>query len=132
MPCNSDYMEPTDIELHLRETAQLLVWLCGKLGRTVAGDLSCTANATYADRDYTAELCEVMATMGEVGVSRLFAGNYKSRECRKLMDWWETHRKADAARIAKERKRAKLDELVERAVAKLTDKELDALRRRVL
>lgn len=122
MPCNSDYLNPTNREFELQRTAKLLVFVRKSLGQQIPAELKRAASDIYCKDDYVAELCGVLKNLTPALTDRIVY-NAQNKTSRGLADWWEEHQEADRKRIASE-KRVKLEQkLREKALAKLTPKE---------
>lgn len=135
MPCRSDYMEPTQKESLLQETAQLLIYvrMNTKSGVKIDDKLKAAARDIYCRRDYVPELCAAMHELTEDQMDRIVYDG-RNRDARRLADWWDEHQEADRKRLEADRKRLeeearqrKQDELRESALAKLTPEEKHAL-----
>jgi len=95
MPCNSDYMNPTNLEINLSNVYQLLDEL-------ETGILTSKYNQGYDYRVYnrgltktnldelTEELCSKLQNIDVTGYSL------------ELQIWWRNHKKADEERLKKE------------------------------
>lgn len=104
MPCNSDYMEPTQREQELQETAKVYVHVRQSLGMQVSDELARAANASYCATDYTAALCETLRALSKPAQRKVMSdiGNPMHRA---TYEWWERHKKADEARLRLEREK---------------------------
>ncbi len=111
MPCQSDYLEPTDRE---RESIKVRGFLKG-LGLSVkpAGEHGDVANL---DRD-TKRLCT-------------WCKNYDVKNYSlELQIWWRDHQIADRKRTEQWAKDLRQRTLRDQAISKLSKEELDALRK---
>lgn len=128
MPCNSDYLEPTHRERELQRAALLLVFVKNKLGISISDELLSSSTDQWCHNDYIPELCSYIKNMTPNQLKTIV---YNGRDAmsRALADWWEEHMTADAERIKRERKQKQEKKLVEKAKAKLTEKELQALKK---
>lgn len=126
MGCRSDYLQQTDYEQRLQETAQLLVYVKNELGLKVGAELTNAAADYYCKADYVPELCNALRDMTAAQVAAVVF-NARSKQSRQLADWWEEHQEADRARKAEEAKTRKDNALRKKALAKLTPAERKAL-----
>lgn len=110
MGCRSDYLEPTNYEVEVRETATLLLWFLQQLDRreiTVIAKAKVVSDNTYptkADGDFVVStLCAELRELQTKSKARfdeiVYGRNKRSRE---LANWWEDHEKADNIRIKKD------------------------------
>lgn len=126
MPCDSSYLEPTHRERQLQQTAQLLVYVHGKLTLRSSADLLAAAANQYCREDYVPELCAILNSLSPEELESIVY-NARSKESRTLADWWERHQEADRKREAAERRDAERAALRASALAKLTPAERKAL-----
>lgn len=127
MPCRSDYMEPTDKQKQLKETAKLYIYVLECLGKTIPVELRKAANTYYCTDDYVPVLCEALHCLSDKELDEIVY-NARNKTSRQLADWWETHQEADKARFEKEKEetRNKVN-LINSGLSKLTDEEKKAL-----
>lgn len=99
MPCRSDYMEPTNKEKRLQETAQLLMYVRSntKTGVKISNALRSAAGNLYCTKDYVPELCGVIRGLSEEDKDRIMYDG-RNPTARKLADWWDEHEEADRVR----------------------------------
>lgn len=98
MPCNADYLEPTNREKQLQHAANLLVYLYKKLGITPLDWVAAEANNIYAsDERSVVQLCATLKAL-EPSVRDWVVYNARNKTARQLADWWEEHQAADAER----------------------------------
>lgn len=98
MPCNSDYMDPTNKEKELQETAKLLVYALKKKRRKVPKWVSDAAKDIYCLEDKVVpELCSLIRSFHKEDMDRIVY-NGRDKTSRRLADWWEEHEKADKKR----------------------------------
>ena len=128
MPCRSDYMDPTQKERLLQETAQLTVYVLESLGESVPQKLTNAANDIYCRADYVPLLCCLMKEieLNPAEMNRIVYDGH-SKNARRLADWWEKHVEADRIREAKEAKERADAKIREGLLKKLTPEELDYL-----
>lgn len=126
MPCNSDYMNPSEKEQQLQETAMLLTWLNYQLGIRSTDKMHMAAKNQYCRDDYVPELCKLVRSLTEEQMNT-YVYNGRDRMSRKLADWWDEHEAADRKRVAKEEEARKRKEIIERVKEKLEPDELEAL-----
>lgn len=122
MPCDSSYMNPTDIEKNRKQVATLILFVNKKLkkktsDRIVRASKHCYGEGVDLDKD-TAKLCEKIREMTDQELD-FIVYNGRDKTSRQLADWWETHKAADEKRRAKEKKKAEqiLKELARRSRA---------------
>jgi hypothetical protein len=128
MPCRSDYMEPNQKERLLQETAQLLIYVLMNTnsGVKVSNKLKFASRDIYCQRDYVAELCTAIRSLTEEEQARIVYDG-RNPEARRLADWWDKHQEADRKRLEEEHRQNMRDELRNKALAKLTPEEIEAL-----
>ena len=126
MPCNSDYMNPTEKEIKLKETAMFYDFALSKMGLQVPIEVTLAANAEYGGDDYVEPLCSLIKRMSEEQKETIIY-NAKNRLSRKLADWYEEHLEADRKREAEEQKIKQQDKLRKSALLKLTKEERQSL-----
>lgn len=103
MPCNTDYMESTAREIHIREAAILLVYTMNRLDREIPDWIHDEADDMYAkDERVVAILCETLRNMEEGDRDLFIYADVRNKLSRQLMDWWEEHQDVDVQRIKKE------------------------------
>ena len=101
MPCNSEYLRPSEREEKLQHTAKLLVWVHAQI------DLECpkwireAASSIYGNADTVAELCRILKRLEPEKLEYLLT--QKIRESRDLANWWEDHQETDRKREALEK-----------------------------
>ena len=127
MPCRSDYMEPTQKERLLQETAVLYAYALDALGEEVPDTVHQAATDQYCRVDFVPELCRLIRNMTADKCDRIVY-NPRSKISRKLADWWEKHEEADRKRQAKEDEELLKQEFYERVIMKLNDDEIDVLK----
>lgn len=125
MPCRSDYMEPTNKERRLRETAELLMHVLynTNTGIKVDSKLKGAARDIHCKEDYVPMLCEVLHSLSTEDFDRLVY-NARCPTSRKLADWWDEHLKADAEREKAEESRRNEAAMKESIRSKLTPDEI--------
>ncbi len=127
MPCISDFPEPTTRQVHLQETAQLLVWVLPLLAKNIPANVAAQARNEYANDDTLVPmLCEIVRNLSPTG-KRDLVYDAHNKMSRRLATWWENHEEADRKRTASEKKDAKTKALRESALSKLSAAERDAL-----
>lgn len=119
MPCNSDYMESNQLEVHLSKVACLLDELAGKPWnfRDWNGyhpDVYGKASKAMGDK-LTAELC--------TAIQKIDVTQYSLE----MQIWWRNHQAADKKRIALELAQTKTEADRQAALSKLTDYERQLL-----
>lgn len=134
MPCNCDYMNPTEAEIDSRETAQNLEFVLTSLGHTPAALYRRAAENYYGDasllNDMTVLLCKTLRDLEATDAEKFeqLVYNGRNKQSRQLAIWWERHEEADRNREAVESADADRKRLVKQALAKLTDEEKAALK----
>lgn len=113
MPCRSDYMEPTQKERLLQETAQLLGYVLVMTDQDVPGRVADAANNVYCRTDLVAELCAQIRAMDEATFNQVVY-NARDPRSRRLADWWERHEEADRKRAEAERAATRRQALIQR------------------
>ena len=113
MPCNSDYMNASSIEIEMSRVACLLDELAGK--KWTQSDWDGYHPAAYGkawSKDFrdkmVAELCS--ALQGVV------VGDYSLE----MQMWWRDHQEADRVRVAREMKEIERESARSEAIAKLS------------
>lgn len=127
MPCNSDYLDPNQLERELQRTAKLIVYVHVLRNTLPPVWVVKQARERYADRDdLVPMLCELIKSMSPVE-RELIVYDAHDPESRDLANWWEAHQAADAAREAAEAQAAEHERLRRAAMSKLTPEEQMAL-----
>jgi hypothetical protein len=121
-------MEPNQKERLLQETARLLIYvrMNTNSGVKVSSRLRAAACDVYCRKDYVAELCTAIRSLTEEEQARIVYDGRNS-EARRLADWWDKHEEADRNRLEEEHRQNMRDELRNKALAKLTPEEIEAL-----
>lgn len=127
MACNSDYMEQSELERRLQETAQLYVFAASKLKVDIPEWVTKQASCYYAsNKQIVPMLCDLIGSMNETQLDTIVY-NARDKMARRLADWWEEHQEADRKRIAAEKKEQREREMKQKALKKLTKKEKQIL-----
>lgn len=137
MPCQSDYMEPTRAEQNSKKTAELLLYVMSAISKWGHPKIHTTfVQATVAASDeygrpgrleqFTQDLCILISAMDE-NMRDEVVYNGKSKESRRLADWWDEHKEADRKRILAEAEESNRNSLRQSAMSKLTSEERRAL-----
>ncbi len=127
MPCNSDYLEPTEREQELRRAARLLIFALEAQGREAPDWARSEAENLYAkDERSVTSLCALIKSMGEPERDRIVY-DAKSKASRDLADWWEEHQEADRRREEREAAEARREADRRSALGKITEEEKAAL-----
>jgi uncharacterized NAD(P)/FAD-binding protein YdhS len=127
MPCNSDYMNPTNKEKQLRKTNQLLAFALTELGRDVPKDVETAADELYGGRPQSVyDLCDLLEKMTDENLNAIV---YDGRNAmsRHLANWWDLHKEADRQREAKKTAKEQQQAVKKLAFEKLTEEEREAL-----
>lgn len=127
MPCRSDYLEPTQRERLLQNTAQLYAYVLAETGQRVPDRVQAAAGDSYCSDDYVSHLCDQLTHMN-VDTRHRVVYNAHDRTARRLADWWEEHQAADHRRIAQEAAEARRQDQYEQVIAKLSDDEIAVLK----
>lgn len=105
MPCNSDYLEPTQFEQKVQRTAQLLEYVISKCELPDDRRTNLIASNIYplkSDGDYVvSKLCGILSSFDDETMERIVYDAH-CKVCRELATWWEEHQEADKKRLEKE------------------------------
>jgi hypothetical protein len=128
MPCNSDYLEPTNLEVELQRAAILLIYVRKALNQKPEPWLTKAAKSIYGEGGKRAIplLCAALKSLPPRSIAKIVY-NAKNRTARDLADWWEDHQAADREREKSERERMKQRKLRSSALSKLSKGEREAL-----
>lgn len=127
MPCNSDYLRPTQREREMQRAAKLLVYVHQQTGKAPPDFAVKEADNSYAsDERNVVDLCGFLRAMNDEDRERLVY-NAKDKTARDLADWWEEHQAADAAREAGKSIEEQRKAAANSGLAKLTAEEKKAL-----
>jgi hypothetical protein len=103
MPCNSDYLTPTRLEVESRKTAENIKYLLTELKLEVPSLIE-NATGCYGDRHIAdtmvSTLCKLCKGLTKDEMDKIVYG--RTKEARQLADWWEEHQEADRLREEKE------------------------------
>lgn len=106
MPCNCDYMNPTQAEINSQKTCQNLVYLFEKINKSIPEWAENAANNYYGDigklNAAVVLLCTTIKGLTDDQMAEIVYDG-RDKRSRQLADWWEEHEAADAAREAKEK-----------------------------
>lgn len=121
MPCNSDYMNPTEAEQNSKETAEHLVYISKKLSHIKLPDYVKPASKSYYGdvknlNSMVVLLCDILTTMRQVDLEAIVY-NAKSRKSRDLANWWDVHKEADKKRREKEKKHKEKEDKFQKSKA---------------
>lgn len=120
MPCNSDYMNPNDLEENASTVLCLLAELKGQYVRP-----------EWRKGYHPSAYCKGMTKAKLDALVADLCGKLKGEDVTQysleMQIWWRDHLAADAAREAEERKEADLRRLREQALSNLTPEERAAL-----
>ena len=105
MPCNSSYMEPNHAEKNSKQVAENLVYVYTALGVDAPQNIINASSSCYGDprslNSMVVELCALISNMTkEEELNIVYDGRVGS--ARKLADWWDKHKAADAKRSDEE------------------------------
>lgn len=123
MPCNSDYLGPNAKEKNKNEVAKHLVYVLSEQKQHIPDEYKQAAGNIYGqgiDLDEAVrDLCSIIQLMDKKELDEIVY-NGRSRESRKLADWWDEHKKADEGRVKLELKAIKDEKIKQKALEKLT------------
>lgn len=112
MPCNSDYMEPTEAEQNSKEVCEHLVYIRREVVKHTPDVPLLPLRVVQAAEDYygapelldelTDALCRACTALENNHRYLYILYDGKRKEARRLADWWEEHKKADEKRRKKE------------------------------
>jgi len=101
MPCNGDYLAPTERETASQQFCWHLCYLLGALKREIPDWARKGADEYYGDparvNDATVLLCETIRGLTEDEKERLLYDG-RNPQARSLADFWERHEAADKRR----------------------------------
>lgn len=130
MPCNSDYLNPTDAERDSKRTCQHIVYLSKHLNKTIPFWVAKTAKENYGNPEILNQavrlLCSLCSGMSKKDQANIIYNGMDSK-ARKLADWWDEHREADRIRERAAKAIAHKDTIKKGALAKLTPEERKVL-----
>ena len=130
MPCNSDYLEPSEVEADSKRVCGLLLYALTSLNRPIDTWIVKGATDLYGSPDKLDEavilLCSTCTSMTKGQATRIIYDAY-SKKARALAEWWEEHQAADREREENDADRARRHSLRKSALAKLTEEERDAI-----
>lgn len=120
MPCNSDYLNPNETEIHLSRVLCLLDELEGKQWREA--DWRGFHPGAYGKRILKSDLDHFVA-----GLCQRLQIIDVTKYSLEMQIWWRDHQKADAERIKREQEWKERQAVREQAKAKLTPEEIEVL-----
>ena len=130
MPCQSDYMEPTEREQESRRVAEFLCYLADMEVVFITSEVRKAAKSIYGNDDdldrNTSLLCTCIRGMDEGELDRVVY-NGRDKTARRLADWWEDHQERDRKRQENIEAVKKIQRLHASALAKLTREEAEAV-----
>ena len=129
MPCNDSQflLEQTGSERQCQKAAQLLVYVREGMGLPVEPWMSKAAAKYYCEEERAVpELCRHLTEMDPILREKLVYDG-KSKQARKLADWWEAHQEIDRRREAREKEQLERERLKAQALSKLSKEERIAL-----
>lgn len=131
MGCRSDYQEAGKREIESKRVCELLKYVFTERNQPVPEAIEKGAANYYGDLPMldanTSLLCAYIRSVPEDVVDKLLY-NGRNPEARKLADWWDEHKLADAKREAEEQNREKIKALQQQALSKLSAEEIEALK----
>ena len=132
MGCRNDYLNPNTKERDSKEAAQHLEYALTKLGVSVPVGVSEAARALYGNPSkldvFVVELCKLCTNMTEAQQNAIIYDG-RAAKARSLATWWEIHSAADDARRAQEKREHAMKAAHAGAIAKLTEIEVDAIKK---
>ncbi len=130
MPCDSSYLEPTNVERDSQSTCESLVYALSALEKPVPKWVQDGADDEYGDEARLLEavvlLCKLCKSMSKEEADKILYNGRKAK-ARKLADWYSEHYAFDKKRIAREKKELETDKIREAALSKLSPEERTAL-----
>ena len=131
MPCNGDYMEPSQEEENTRETARHLRYVLTALGKPVpkfVEDATCAGYRGFGQLNpLVVRLCTEIREMPD-SVRESLVYDAHSAPARALATWWEKHLDADRIRL-KQEAREREEAHRRAALQKLQGRSLEELER---
>lgn len=126
MPCNGDYMNPTQEEENRKQVASLIVYVNKKLKVPTPNAIKEAAEHVYGEgvdlNKVTAKLCGTLSKLTKKQEKEIVY-NARDKKARELADWWEEHQEEDKKRLQEEMKNKKDDAARKKAIAKLSPHE---------
>lgn len=127
MPCRCEEYEPSERQKEIRRAAKLAMWVCEMIGKECDSEVINAANHRYPEEyDTVAYLCELIKNLTKKQFKEIVY-NAKSKESRRLADWWENHKEKDKQREKAEKKEKQDRIAISKALKKLTPKEKELL-----
>lgn len=121
MPCNCDYMDPTDMEVEMSKVAYLLDELDGTPIPDGAFDRG------MHPKVYNRGLIEQKQNVMVASLCTRLQHEDVSKYSLEMQMWWRDHQRADRERLEKELASKRWREDVDLALSKLTDYERELL-----
>lgn len=106
MPCNSDYLEPTQKEKQIQRAAKLALFAMeGFKIKPPDYILACAKQIYASDERVVPFLCRWLSNMKKNSPNAFerLVYNAKNKKSRDLADWWDEHLAADKKRIQREK-----------------------------
>ena len=130
MPCNCDHMEPTEHERESRKLCKLIVYVYKAQHHVAPVWIQEGAKDVYGKSSQvhflTETLCKLCTDMKpEERLKIIYNGT--DADSRKLADWWDAHKAADAQKLKDAKWRAHQQRVKDGALAKLTKAERKVL-----
>ena len=123
MPCNSDYMNPTQDEQNKVQTSKLICYVDKKLGIKTRKEVKEASKDCYGKgvelNIIVPELCAKLKGLTKQQKEEIVY-NAKDKTSRELADWLEEHQKADRTRLKFEKEQKEKQKTREGALKKLT------------
>ena len=130
MPCNSDYLNPTQDELNKILVSKLIRYVDRKLEEKTPNKIIKVSRDVYGKgvdlNIIVPALCSKLKSLSNEQKEEIIY-NAKDKTSRDLADWWEEHQNADKERKKLEKEEKNKKSLVSNALSKLTPKEKKAL-----
>jgi|SRR6185369_6118853 len=131
MPCTSEGYDrtPSQLQYEIRRAAGFLAYVKGFLGMENQYEIVISQSEfpSEKNKEMIAELCGLIGGLEEKDFNDIVY-DPRSKQSRRLADWWEEHQEKDRQREARERKAQRIAELRISGLSKLTDEEIAALK----
>lgn len=130
MPCQSDYLAASGQELESSRVCKLLIYLYGRISKTVPDWVNAAADEYYGNinrlDEATKMLCECCRSLTSQECEK-YIYDAHNETARALASWFERHQEWDVRRVKEEEETRKRIVARERALRKLTNEEIEAL-----
>jgi len=130
MPCQSDYLAPSGVELESKRVCQNLIYLYGKLKKEIPAWVAEAAENYYGNivrvDEATTLLCAACRNLA-ASEKELYIYDAHNPSARELAAWFDRHQEWDKRRVFEEEESRKKIIAKDRALKKLTLEEREAL-----